>query len=153
MQPHVENPFYDFVGFFVHGPIPSSQPRYKNLPDKPIAILKPISNNVRQFRKEMKDALTGFPIFNKPYKGDVLISLEVGLTEQEYASRDIDNMMKTLLDALENIVYLDDKQVVVLRILKKVEPHNCWFMGIKFLSGKNDLWRYEPLYLDRRMGF
>ena len=64
------------------------------------------------------------------------------LSEQEYKSRDVDNMSKTILDCLKGKLYVDDSQVRTLLISKKVSPKvksNFAFIGIRELKGDTDV--------------
>lgn len=45
---------------------------------------------------------------------------------------DIDNVAKGILDAMNGVVYLDDKQVVSLQVKKSYEPMDQVFVGVEW---------------------
>jgi Holliday junction resolvase RusA-like endonuclease len=150
---YTDNPFYDFVLAYIGEPIPSTRSGYKNIVGTSDVMTNHESPNVHSFREGLRETLLKYSEFSMPYKGRVLVSLAIGLTEKEYLSRDIDNMVKSLLDALKNVVYYDDRQVDVLHVVKKMSEDNRWHIGIKKLSEGDSLWDYQPLYLESPMGF
>ena len=152
MQTYHNNPFYDFVFFYVGDPIPSTRTGYTNVVGTQQVMPNAESVSVHEFRRQLREVLPKYPELGQPFKGRVLLSIAIGLTEKEYASRDIDNMVKSLLDALKSVVYADDRQVDVLHVVKHKHEYNCWHIGIKKLSTDELLWHYEPLYLERPMG-
>ena len=54
----------------------------------------------------------------KPLTGSVKVSLSFLLKDRR--RRDLDNLSKAILDSLNGIAYLDDKQVVDLHIVKSM---------------------------------
>jgi len=71
---------------------------------------------------------------------------------KKYEKRDLDNMVKSLLDALKGIAYNDDRQVVVLHVVKQLSDDNRWHIGIKSLADDDTLWHFPSLYLESAMG-
>jgi len=147
MRRYNDNPFYDFVLAWSGDPIPSTRSGYKNLPTGGI-VLNPETPSVHGFRKTVREAFRKYPQFKKPIKGRVLISLAIGLTQKEYQARDIDNMVKSLLDALKTVVYYDDRQVDALHVVKYESDYEIWNIGIKKLRKKDPLWHFPQLYLE-----
>ena len=64
------------------------------------------------------------------------------ISEKDYKSRDVDNMAKTVLDALNGRFYKDDGQVKTLLVTKKMEsrvPQNFAYIAIKELKDGKDI--------------
>lgn len=64
------------------------------------------------------------------------------ISEKDYKSRDVDNMAKTVLDALNGRFYKDDGQVKALLVTKKMEqrvPQNFAYIAIKELRDGKDI--------------
>ena len=96
--------------------IPSKSISYKvdKLTGEKILIEKA---NTHKFENELKDDfrkdLKNINIF--PTNKDVLISIVHGIhSSKEYKKCDLDNRAKCILDALKEVVYVDDSQVRML---------------------------------------
>src|SRR3989344_2305755 len=80
---------------------------------------------------------------NFPSDGEIFIFIiQYFASENEYGRRDIDNMVKTILDTLKRRFYSDDSQVKTLLIGKKIEkrvPQNFAYVAIKKLSATQDV--------------
>lgn len=48
------------------------------------------------------------------------VAVELAFTQDDRRGRDIDNMCKTVLDAMNKIAYTDDKQIIRLTATKRV---------------------------------
>lgn len=80
-----------------------------------------------------------------PYKQKLMICIGVSGTKSLYGTRDIDNMVKPILDALKGIVFVDDKQVHLLIASKHIWDKNLkgFMVGLRVLEdGRID--KYEP---------
>ncbi len=63
----------------------------------------------------------------KQYKGKVMLSdcnMEITLFFRDHRKRDVDNYNKLVLDSLEDVVFLDDKQVQKLTVKKDYSVEN-----------------------------
>jgi Holliday junction resolvase RusA-like endonuclease len=145
MRRYNDNPFYDLVLAWSGWPIPSTRSGYKNLATGGI-VPNPETSSIHIFRKTVREAFRKYPQFKKPINGRVLISLAIGLTQKEYQSRDIDNMVKSVLDALKTVVYYDDRQVDVLHVVKYESDFEIWNIGIRKLRKKDPIWHFPQLY-------
>lgn len=57
---------------------------------------------------------------NFPYDEPLMIVIGVAGNVKDYSRRDVDNMTKTIFDAMENIVYTNDKLIHILLIQKQL---------------------------------
>jgi Holliday junction resolvase RusA-like endonuclease len=53
------------------------------------------------------------------YRGYVSVTLSFALSERDYKKKDVDNLAKAILDALNGLAYPDDRQVSQLHIFKQ----------------------------------
>ena len=70
----------------------------------------------------------------------------------EYKTRDIDNMAKTIMDCLKDKIYEDDAQVRTFVMTKKTSakvPTNYAFIGVKELKGETDIDVVKSLLLQQ----
>ena len=144
MEFYHDNKFYDFVFFQVDDPIPSVS-GFKKLWGR-LLLQHRDTKHIHEFSNGLRDYLHEHPEFHVPFKNRVLISLAIGLKSNEYSKRDIDNMAKSLLDALEGVVYTNDNQVATLHVVKYVSDDNRFNLGIKLLSDNEELWHFPWLY-------
>lgn len=73
-----------------------------------------VSSEAREYKKQVQWAFSAFGI--EPAKGDVSLSIKLHpkLTKKGAASRtiiDMDNALKVVFDALQGVLYVNDKQV------------------------------------------
>jgi len=93
----------------------------------------------RDFEKklavDLKKELRGVRIF--PTRKEVVVLFTYGIhVKRRYESCDIDNTVKTVLDALKRVVYYDDKQVKVLfadKIFLQNEEASWFLIEVKLL--------------------
>ena len=52
---------------------------------------------------------------------------------------DVDNVLKLIMDALNGVAYLDDKQVVDARCAKMYADNPCTIVSIETVSNKDDI--------------
>ncbi len=50
--------------------------------------------------------------------------------------KDVDNMVKLLLDSLKNVIFGDDKDIVHLSIIKIRQPENEEFITVRICESK-----------------
>ncbi len=78
-----------------------------------------------------------------PSKKEIFVSvMQFFASKNEYESRDVDNMSKTVMDCLKGKLYIDDSQVRTLLVSKKISPkvpNNFVFIGIRELKGETDV--------------
>jgi Holliday junction resolvase RusA-like endonuclease len=147
-----QNPKVDVLfGFFGGDPIPTKQDKFKPIPVsqvnedgteeilKNFYLKKPDEAAVSEFNHYIQDiAKKQFTSDQKILKpNDVEVILSISVTESRYKTVDIDNLAKSVLDALNNIAYEDDSQVASLVCRKYVYHLNGIFIGITKLTSNN----------------
>ena len=79
------------------------------------------------------------------------------VSRDEYESRDIDNLAKTVLDSLKGIIYSDDGLVRTLVVCKKMDtkriPENFAYIAIKALNSNESLEVEKIAGLERSVTF
>lgn len=122
-----------------HTIVPAKAFSYKR-DSKTNKIIENIPPKTHEFenylREDLKKALKGVSLF--PTKKEVFVVITYGInSEKEYSKHDLDNRAKTILDALEGAVYLNDSQVKVLwtykKFLKKAQTSYC-LISVKILT-------------------
>lgn len=105
----------------------------------------------QNFLERLKKALKNTPQF--PTKHEVFIFVvQYFISENDYKSRDIDNMAKTVLDVLKGEIYKDDGLVKTLLIGKKIESRikqNFAYIAIKELRDGRDVDALKTSGLER----
>ncbi len=78
----------------------------------------------------------------KATEGNVFVFIaQFFSSESEYKTRDVDNMISSILNTLSGRCYVDDGQVTSLLIAKETGVklrENFYFIGIKFLGSKTE---------------
>ena len=99
--------------------IPVAQPRPRGrLVNGRIIVFNPASRELNAFRRSVRECLGGlsvgmFPMF------DIAVSLEVkAIFFVSNMRKDVDNMLKFVLDALQGVVYPDDRIIVTIQAKK-----------------------------------
>lgn len=93
------------------------------------------------FLRKIEDTLKGTNQFPTEHEVFIFI-IQYFVSNNEYKSRDVDNMAKTILDVLKEKCYQDDGQVKTLLISKKIEkrvPINFAYIAIKELKDGRDV--------------
>lgn len=124
--------------------IPSTQEAFKS-DSFSQTIRKEETTSVKVFKQNflerLKKALKNNPQF--PTGNEVFIFVvQYFISANDYKSRDIDNMAKTVLDVLKGEIYKDDGLVKTLLIGKKIESRikqNFAYIAIKELRDGRDV--------------
>jgi Holliday junction resolvase RusA-like endonuclease len=94
-----------------------------------------------KFKEQIKENLTDEHPYPKEVKLEVIVS--VSMDQKRLNAVDIDNLIKSVLDCFNGLVYEDDSQIVSIYGIKDVNsliPINALMVGIRKLSDKNESW-------------
>lgn len=148
----VQNPLIDLLfGYHSGIPVPPKHIKYQPLgdlkvlrDDGSVEILKDVlqrqedKDTIKEFRALFQDIARNIfnegNIIKKPNKVEVVLSISHSLEAFEIS--DVDNLSKTVLDALTGIAYDDDSQVTTLIVQKDVY-HTGLLVGITKLNAPN----------------
>jgi Holliday junction resolvase RusA-like endonuclease len=78
-------------------------------------IGKPVSSQAKNTKHSWQSHVTNTALtyHKQPYDVEIKLEVQVFWFSQEQQNRpDVDNILKPILDALKNVVYVDDNQVV-----------------------------------------
>ena len=101
--------------------------------------------NLTKFKENLRNKITSSTKDQKSFPSDkevFIFVFQYFIGRTEYTKRDIDNMAKTVLDALKGLIYVDDCQVRTLLIGKKIErrvPQNFAYIAVKLLGKEQDV--------------
>jgi Holliday junction resolvase RusA-like endonuclease len=141
-----QNPFYDSMFGFFHLSVPSKRVRYRLDGQRSLTEFKP-SESSKAFEAQVRAQLVCEPRW--PYRRSLFAAITLGLPEGDFRTKDIDNISKSLLDAMTGIVFQDDRQVVALFVNKHIAD-GYWFMvGVREFR-KSDRGWYAPKLYSRR---
>ena len=108
-------------------PVPKGRPRISTRGSFPIAYT-PIKTRIGEAHIRSQ-AINQLPQGFRPYKGPIIITMCFYLRRPKSLKKsvihhitrsDIDNLIKTVLDALNTIIFNDDKQIVT------IHAHKCY---------------------------
>lgn len=135
--------------FIIGGIIPATQEAFKKkkVNGVDMYVRKTEKKSLVDFKKIVSELIandvppTSFPTRNSVY---VAIIQFFTSTQNDYNTRDVDNMAKTVLDVLQqNNLYIDDSQVRTLLVSKRVDlervPQDLGFVYIKILEDGEDI--------------
>jgi hypothetical protein len=76
------------------------------------------------------------------------MSLSVTVPEAEVATRDVDNLAKTIIDAFKGLAYRDDAQIASLFITKQAGSEYGFVVGIRRIPADDRGWYVPAHYND-----
>ena len=85
------------------------------------------------------------PLPNWPLLGRILVGIAINLPKSEYATKDLDNMAKSIVDAFKGIAYEDDNQIDCLFVSKNVAQKWQVLVALKSLGDNPKSWFLEPV--------
>lgn len=119
--------------------VPAKALQYKvdETTGKPIDITRPRTHHFEnQLREDLRKLVSGVKLF--PTKKPVFVSVIHAInSETEYKRFDLDNRVKTILDAMIGVVYLDDSQVRMLwthKVFLKNSAEFFYRISVKILN-------------------
>ena len=123
--------------------VPSKRVRYKQNEQKHAEIIALPRGSI-EFENHIKNNLTPKPKW--PYKGRILIALQIMIKESDYKCKDIDNVTKSIIDAMKGIVYEDDVQIDMVHVQKIKSKKYSFAVGIKELDNDDTNWYFPRLF-------
>ncbi|MFT3845338.1 MAG: RusA family crossover junction endodeoxyribonuclease [Lacibacter sp.] len=134
------NPFYDGVMLFMFNkPVPPKQTKGKK--------------QNRKFEEYLRNHLLKVKQDKWPVKGKVMVFISVTGSQEWIENIDVDNISKSVLDSIKNIVIEDDSSVYALFADKRLVLNKSGLLiGIKKINGHNDYFEsvIPPYYVDKR---
>ena|SRR5258708_6692593 len=139
------NLFYDAVFGIDHLPIPS-----KRLWVKVDEASGTATVGMRQSAKVFEATIRYyFDVIKRvskwPTPDPVFLAIEATLPPTEFGQKDVDNVSKSVLDALKGLIYEDDRQVVSLFVSKASGADHSLVVGVKRLVPGEKIWFVPPL--------
>lgn len=109
------NAYFDDLIGFINIDVHTSQDKFK--PFKCSQCERDLyegreKKNKTEFVKLIKERLSEMSHPLWPYKNDLFLQISVTNSKSKIQQADIDNLVKTVLDAIKGIVFVDDSQVV-----------------------------------------
>jgi Holliday junction resolvase RusA-like endonuclease len=100
---------------------------------------------LRAFEESIRRQIAKNLTQEHPYPKDVKLEVDVAvsMTERRFKQVDIDNLVKSVLDCMNGLVYVDDTQIVNILGTKDVnafEPRNALFIGVRKINEQEDSW-------------
>ena len=159
-----KHPELDFFIFILGGPeIPTKQDKFKPLKGYQAMLeeedgIKDLSEEfdlyIKQkgqsgtqqkfeehFKQSIKELLTDEHPYSLETKLEVIIS--VSMEKSRLKDVDIDNLIKSVLDCFNGLVYVDDSQIINVLGMKNVnefQPRNALIVGIRKVSSHENSW-------------
>lgn len=125
--------------------IPATQEAYREESFSSV-VKKEEKTSVVRFKQEFLERTNADLKDNAKFPTDrevFVFVVQYVASENEYRRRDIDNMVKTILDVLKGQFYRDDSQVKTLLVGKKMAdqrvPQNFAYVAIKILTATQDV--------------
>lgn len=159
-----KHPELDFFIGFMGGPeIPTKQDKFKPLKGYQVLleehegeqkdlsqefelyIKKKGKSSIQEFEDKFKEQIKENLTEDHPYKKNIKLEVIVSVSMQENRLNnvDIDNLVKSVLDCFNGLVYEDDSQIVSVLGRKDVNgfiPLNGLFVGIKKVNDEKSSW-------------
>jgi len=140
-----QNPFYDDVFGTLGVVVPSKRVRYKQNERKEITQIV-LPRGTHEFEENIRRKLSKGSKPEWPRKGRLLIAMWIAIKGSDYKHKDIDNITKSILDALKGVAYIDDVQIDTIHVQKFPSDHYGFMIGIKSLDKEDPGWYFPPLY-------
>jgi Holliday junction resolvase RusA-like endonuclease len=137
-------------------PVPTKQEKYKPLTGyqgvlnegeteeifEELYIRNPDKNIVHEFENRLREYLKENTTSEMPYKMPLEVILAFDINRKRLFEVDVDNLCKTVLDAMKGIIFEDDSQVVRLLALKDTHEWdtNGLSIGVNKIEKDSDGW-------------
>lgn len=144
-----QNPFYDSLFGNLDAVVPSKHLSYKQNKNKRIVTITGTPSS-RNFENHLKQHFLENKNPKFPFKGRLFLAIAIGMSKKDHETKDLDNMIKTLFDAMKGVVYKDDSQICSVFVNKYISDKGPSFMiGIRELSEKEKGWYVPDLFSEK----
>lgn len=144
-----QNPFYDSLFGNLDAIVPSKHLSYKQNKNKHIVTITGTPSS-RNFENYLKQHLLENKNPKFPFEGRLFLAIAIAMSKKDYETKDLDNMIKTLFDAMKGVVYNDDSQICCVFVNKYVTDMTPGFMiGIRELSKEEKDWYVPDLFSEK----
>lgn len=160
-----KNPKLDWaVGLWGGAPVPTKQEKYKPMVGyqgvlqengvekvlEELYIRNPDKNIVAEFEARLSGFLKENLGEGQPYPMPLRVEviLAVTINKKRFFEVDVDNLAKTILDAMKGLVFEDDSQVINLLVMKELHPwdSNGLSIGVNLIEDPEKSW-FGPIKL------
>lgn len=158
-----------FVGFLSGEEVPTKQDKFiplkdyrailqvsetetEDLSDKWDLYIKKKDNNAfKKFEESFKELIKSQLKDEHPYPKEIKLEVIIGVSmlQSRLNSVDIDNLIKSVLDCFNDLVYEDDAQVINVlgrKDINQLIPINGLFVGIRKVSIERPSW-FDNIHL------
>lgn len=140
-----QNPYYHHIFGNYNLLVPAKHVGYELKPDGTPGEAR-VPRGAQKFEALLKNILTSYQEDRWPYKERLLVAIEVQFTKKEYETKDVDNVAKSLLDAMKGVVFVDDAQIDALQVSKLPSRTNAFMIGVRRLTDDEHPLCFPPLY-------
>jgi Holliday junction resolvase RusA-like endonuclease len=140
---YYQNPDFEEVLIFFDEEVFTSSEKYK--PVEGGLYERRDKGNAVDFINNIKEKLSKEKKNNWPYTQKIMLVIGISGTKGLYGNRDIDNMVKSVFDALKGVLFVDDSQIHLLIASKQIWNKNMkgFMVGLRVLD-ENKIDKYEP---------
>jgi len=121
--------------------VPSKRVGYTN--ENGVLVAK-VPAGVLEFEKGVRNAFTG-TMPQWPLTGRLLVGIGINLPKRHYATMDVDNMAKAIVDAFKGLAYEDDAQIDSLFTSKSVSQKWSTWVAFRSMGSDTRTWLLEPV--------
>lgn len=152
------NPFFDEVLIFLDR-VPSAQEKYKPIMNSTRFYERYEKDNVKVFKNSIKKRLLDKAKPWWPIEDHLFAVVNISGPKKEIQTLDIDNLLKTIFDSFNGIVFIDDSQIISVLAEKELMPETSGLaiglkkigqfehidLGLSLFSGGQQAWEQEEL--------
>lgn len=124
--------------------VPTKQDKFKRLFWR--IYLRKVEDKHKTFEEGLRKMLLEKERSHWPYKGSIEIFVGVTAKQSRLKQVDVDNLLKSVLDALKGVAYKDDSQITRALVTKDpmpIDPRDSLGIGIRNLDRKDSLFNVK----------
>ena len=138
------NPFYDTLIELEDVEIPSKRVGYKKR--NGILVAK-VPLGVIEFERWIREAFSIQKVNGWPHSGPLMIAIGISMPIKQHKRKDLDNMVKTILDAFTGIAFDDDSFIESICVSKIKSDKKHVFIGFHEIKENEKSWFAPPFCL------